>query len=100
MHRYSQWGGYLDDVLGHRDVRSGRGRIAGGMIMHEDQRLSPQFESAFDHLASINWGVIDRPPLLPLILDQRILSIEEENMKLLDVAVCDLGVAIVEQLVP
>jgi hypothetical protein len=44
--------------------------------------------------------VIDRPPLLPLILDQRILAIKEENMKLLDLAVSDLRAAIVDQFVP
>jgi hypothetical protein len=44
--------------------------------------------------------MIDRPPLLPLILDQRVFPIEEKNMKLLDLAVCDLCVAIVDQFVP
>ena len=38
--------------------------------------------------------MIDRTPLLPLILNQRILSIQDEYMKLLDLAVSDLSVAV------
>ena len=38
VHRYPQWGGYLDDVVGHADVGTGRGWITRRMIMHEDQR--------------------------------------------------------------
>src|SRR5690242_6633268 len=100
VNHYAERGGCLDNVLGHRDIRSGRGRIAGRMIMYEDQRRSSHVEGAFYYLPGINWRVIDCPPLLPLILDQRILAIKKENMKLLDLAVCDLGAAIVDQFVP
>ena len=40
------------------------------------------------------------PSLLPLIRDQYIFPIEEEDVEFFDVAVCDLCIAIVDQLVP
>ena len=37
VHRYAERGGCRDDFIGHGDIRSGRGRIAGRMIVYEDE---------------------------------------------------------------
>ena len=38
VHRYAERCGGLEDVVGYGNIGSGRGRIARGVIMHEDQR--------------------------------------------------------------
>ena len=68
--------------------------------MNEDECGSSEFKGTFDHLTGINRGVIDCSSLLPLIFNHRIVSIKEEDMKLLDLAVRDLSGAIIDQFVP
>jgi len=70
------------------------------MIVHQDQRRSLELERALDHLAGIDRGVVDRPALLLLVLDQRILAVEEEDVKPLDLAMRDVRGAIINELVP
>ena len=70
------------------------------MIVHQDQRRSLELERALDHLAGIDRGVVDRPALLLLVLDQHILAVEEENVELLDTPVGDVCGAVIDELVP
>src|SRR5215467_12250163 len=44
--------------------------------------------------------MVDRPALQLLVSDQRVLPIEEEDVELLDCAVRDPRIAVVDQLVP
>ncbi len=44
--------------------------------------------------------MVDRAALLPLMLDQRVLAVEEQQMELLHRAVGDIGLAVIDQLVP
>src|ERR1700680_3997257 len=77
----------LDDVLSHRDVRDGWGRIAGGMVVHQNQCRCAEVESPSDYLARINRRMVYRPALYSLIPDQCVLTIKEEDMKLFNLAV-------------
>jgi hypothetical protein len=52
-------GGGLLDVLGHGDVGCGRGRVARGVVVHQDQRCGAELERALDDLARVDWGVVD-----------------------------------------
>ena len=44
--------------------------------------------------------MVDGAALLALVLDQHILAVEEQDVEFLDLVVRDLGIAIIEQLVP
>jgi len=92
--------GSPDNILGDGDVGLRGGRVARRMIVHQDQRRSLELERALDHLAGIDRGVVDRPALLLLVLDQRILAVEEEDVELLDLAMRDVRGAIINELVP
>jgi hypothetical protein len=52
-------GGGLLDVLGHRDVGFGRGRVARGVVVHQDQYGGAELERALDNLARVDRGVVD-----------------------------------------
>ena len=52
-----------------------------GMVVHQDQRGRIQLERAFDDFAGIDRGVVDRPALLPLVPDQRVLAVEKQQVK-------------------
>ena len=54
----------VDDRFGHLDVGLRRGRIAGRVIVHQDQRARRQFQRALDHLARIDRRVVDGAGLL------------------------------------
>src|SRR5208282_751072 len=92
--------GRLFDVLGDGDVGFGRGRVARGMVVYQDQRRGAEFEGALDDLAGIDRRVVDGTALLPLVLEQHILAVEEQDVEFLDLAEGDLGAAIIDQLVP
>ena len=68
-----------DDLHGHRDVGGGRARVAGRMVVHQDQRCGPEFERAAHDLARIDRRVIDRANALHLVGDELVLLIEEED---------------------
>ena len=64
VHRNSERTCDIDDRLRHLDVGVRRCRIAGRVIVHEDQRRRRQFERALDDFARVNGCVIDRAGLL------------------------------------
>jgi len=97
---HAERGGGLLDILGHGDVGLGWGRIARRMIVHQDQRRGAELERALDDLARIDRRMVDGSALLAFILDQYILAIEEQDVELLDLAVRDLGAAVIDKLVP
>src|SRR5271169_2131282 len=66
---HAERGGSLLDIFGHGDVGRGWGRIARGMIVHEDQRRGTELERAFDDLPGIDRRVVNGSALLALILD-------------------------------
>jgi hypothetical protein len=73
----------LDDRLRHLNVGARRGGIAGGMVVHQDDRGSGKLERALDHLARIDRGVIDGADLLALVGDQVVALVEKQDAKLL-----------------
>ena len=68
--------------------------------MHENQSRSSQLEGTSDDLAGVYRRVINRASLLHFVLDQRVLAIEKQYMKFLYLAVSELRVTVVNQLVP
>ena len=75
-------------MLGHRDIGVGWGRVARGMVVHQDDRRGVQFERALHHLARIDRRVVDRAALLALMGDQRVLAVEEEKVELPELCRC------------
>ena len=67
----------LHDRACHRDIGGRGGRVARGMIVHEDQRRGTELERAFDDLPGIDRRVVNGSALLSLILDQHILAIKD-----------------------
>jgi hypothetical protein len=61
---------------------------------------APSLEGAFDDLARVDQGVIDRAALLALVPDQHVLPVEKQDVELLDFVVGDMGGAVVDQPVP
>ena len=61
MHGHTERLGGLDDVSGDGDVRLGRGGIARGVVVHQDQRRGLQLERSLDDLAGIDRRVVDGP---------------------------------------
>ena len=100
VHDYAQRRGCLDDIFSDYNVRFRRAWMTGGMVVHEDQSRSFQLKGTFDDLAGVNQRVVDRAPLLPFVLHQRVLAIEKQYMKFLYLAVSDLRVAVIDQLAP
>ena len=98
VHYYPERAG-LDDMVGYNNVSSRTSWVTGGLIMHEDQRRSLQFESAFDHLVGINRRLVDRPFQSPVIFNRGVFVIEKKDMEPFDLAAHDLSLAIVDQLV-
>src|SRR5215472_5392736 len=67
VHGNAERGGDVDDRPGHLDVGLRRRRIAGRVVVHQDQRGRRQFQRALDHLARVDRGVIDGADLLHLV---------------------------------
>jgi len=78
----------IDDVARDGDVGFGRGRVAGRMVVHQDQGGSVEFEGALDDLARIDRRVVDRAALLPLVLDQHVLAVEEQQVEFPELCRC------------
>jgi hypothetical protein len=70
------------------------------MIVHQDQRRGAELKRALDNLARIDGRVVNGSALLPLVPDQHVLAVEEQDVELLDLTVRDLGAAIIDKLVP
>ena len=90
----------IDDLLRHVDVGARRRRIAGGVVVHEDDRRGRQLQRPLDHLAHIDRRVIDGALLLHLVGDQLVPLVEEQDAELLAVLEALRGAAIVEHLLP
>ena len=58
------------------------------MVVDQDQGGSAQFERALDHLAGVDRGVVDGAALLPLMSDQHVLAIEEEEVEFPELCRC------------
>ena len=89
--------GGCHDFLGDGDIRLGRGRIARGVVVHQDQRRGAKLQGSLDHLTDVDRGVIDRAALLLFVGDQRVFAVEKKDVELLDLAVGNLGSAIIDQ---
>ena len=92
--------GDIDDRLGHVDVGARRRWIAGGMIMHQDDRSRGELECALDHLARIDRRVVDSAGPLHLVGDDGIALVEKENAELFLLGEALRGAAIVEHARP
>src|SRR6266536_4348104 len=68
--------GGFDDLLGHLHVGARGARIAGGMVVHEDERARRELERALDHLAGLDRRVVDGADLLALVRDQLVALVE------------------------
>ena len=69
----------VDDRLGHLDVGLRRRRIAGGVVVHQDDRGRGQLERALDDLARIDRRVVDRTGLLQLIGNELVALVEQPS---------------------
>jgi len=67
----SERGGGSLDVLCYGDVGLGGGRVARGMVVHQDQCGGAELERALDDLARVDRRVIDRAALLALMRSMR-----------------------------
>lgn len=75
--------GGLGDELRHLDIGARRRRVAGGMVVDEDQRSGGKLQCAFDHLARIDGRVVDCSLLLHLVGDQRVAFVQKKDAELL-----------------
>ena len=50
------------------------GRVASRHLVHQDDGGRGQFQRAFDHLARINWRMVDGADLLQLVGNELIRS--------------------------
>lgn len=93
------FGGVLHPA-GHGDVRLGRCRIAGWVIVHQNERGGVQFQCAFDHFAGVYGDVVHGSGRLFLVRDQGVFRIEVKDPKLLGGAMGHGGVAVVDERPP
>jgi hypothetical protein len=77
MHRDPERLGGVDDVLGDGDVGFRRRRVAGWVVVHQDQRRGAQLQRTLHHLAGVDRRMVDSAALLLLMRDQRVLAVEE-----------------------
>ena len=73
--------GHRDDLLRHLNVGARWCRIAGRVIVHQNNRRSRKFERPFDHFARINRRVVHRSDLLRFVGDELITLVEKEDAK-------------------
>ena len=67
----------IHDVTCHGDIRVRWGRVTGWVIMHQDDRCSRKFQSAFDDFAWIDWRVIYGTSLLYFVSDKSVSLIKK-----------------------
>src|SRR5690606_10826780 len=89
-----------DQQLGHLDIRARGRRIAGWVIVDQDDRARGQFQRAAYHLARIDRRMIDRADLLAFVSDEAVLLVQEEDAELLALLKRHGGVAIFKNLAP
>ena len=88
------------DLGGHRDVGIGRGGVARGVVVHQDQRAGVQFQRALHDLTRVDRDMVDGALGLFLIGDQHVLAVKKQDAELFGFAVGHGGVAIVQQRIP
>ena len=64
VHHHAERGRGFFDVLGYRDVGLRRGRVARGVIVHQDQGCGAEIKCALDDLARVDRRVVDGAALL------------------------------------
>ena len=74
----------LPNLLGHAEIGIGRRRIAGRMVVDQDQGAGVQHQRPLDHLARIDRDMVDRAGREKLIGDDAVLAVEVEDMEALD----------------
>ena len=77
VHGNPERAGDVDDRLGHLDVGLRGRRIAGGVVVHQDDRGRGQLERALDDLARLDRRVVDRTGLLQLIGNELVALVEQ-----------------------
>ena len=87
-------------VLRHVDIGARGRRIAGRMVVDQDDRGRGEFQRPPDDFARIDGRVVDGSGLLDLVGDQRVLLVEEQDAELLALLEGHRRPAIVENLVP
>jgi hypothetical protein len=68
VQRNAERSGGLNDVFGDRDIRLRRCRVAGWMVVYDDQRRGTELERALDDLACVDRRMVDGAALLTLVL--------------------------------
>ena len=96
VHRNAERIGHADNLLRHLNVGARRRRIAGRVVVHQNNRGRRQFERPLDHFARINRRVIHGTGLLRLVGDELITLIEKDNTEFLAVGKSLRSAAIVE----
>ena len=74
----------LLDLLSHSEIRLGRRRIAGGVVVDQDQGAGVQHQRPLDHLARIDRDMVDRAGREKFIGDDAVLAVEVEDVEPLD----------------
>src|SRR6266852_988549 len=96
VHRNPERLGDLRDLPRHLDVGARRRRVAGGLIVDQDDSGRGQFQRPFDHFTWIDRRMIDRADLLDLVGDELVALVEKQDAKLLFVGERHGGPAIIQ----
>src|SRR5262249_22904353 len=78
----AQCAGGLDHGLRHLDVGARGARVAGRVVVDENDRGRRYFERPLHYFAWINRRVVDGSDLRPLVRDQLVALVEIEHAKL------------------
>ena len=79
VHRNTERLRHLGDLLRHLDVGGGRGGVAGGVVVDEDEGARRQLQRALHDLAGIDRGMVDGARLLHLVGDEGVALVEEQE---------------------
>jgi len=90
----------LDDRPRHVDIGARRRRVAGGMVVHQNDRGRGELERALDHFARVNWSVVDGAGLVLLVGDEMVALVEEQDAEVLLALETHGGAAVVEHARP
>ena len=96
VHRNAERLRYGDDLLRHLDVGARRCRIAGRVVVDQNDGGSGQFQRAFDHFARIDGRMVDGAGLLHLVGNNLVSLVEKKNTELLAVLESLRRTAIIE----
>ncbi len=70
VHGNAEQARHRDNLLRHLDVGARRRRVAGRMIVHQDDGGRRKLERPLDHLARIDRRMVDGADLLQFVGDQ------------------------------